>query len=221
MIAQFKKDWLIIAIVILPFVAVAVYWSEFPESVAIHFDAKGNPNGYAGRAAGVLGPALLNLAIYALFIALPRIDPAKKNYELFAGPYHIMRLVTHLLVTLVCGVIYAYALGYRFDIATLIPYSLLVVFLILGNYMGNVRMNHFVGIRTPWTMTNETVWRRTHRLTARLWVGASICMFVVLPLVSEPMTAFLVYVAVLAVVPIVYSYIVYRQVEQSTPGSPH
>lgn len=154
MIMQLKKDWLMLIIVALPMLALPFFWSAFPDRVAIHFDIEGNPNGYAGKFGGLVVPVLLNVALYALLVSLPRIDPTYKNYSLFEGPFRIIRLFTHLLLTLVCGVIYAYGLGYRFNMTMYIIYGLPVFFMILGNYMGTVRPNYFVGIRTPWTLTN-------------------------------------------------------------------
>lgn len=214
---QLKKDWLIIIIVILPFIVLPFFWPAFPERVAIHFDLNGNPNGYAGKGWGLVVPALLNVALYALLVLTPRIDPSKKNYSLFEGPYRIIRLFTHLLLTLVCGVIYGYALGYHIDITTFVIYALPVLFMIIGNYMSTVRPNYFVGVRTPWTLSNETVWRRTHRLTGRLWVGASVLMLILLPFVPASYAVIMIYTAVLAVVPIVYSYLVFRQLQHTPP----
>ena len=217
MLSTFKKDVFILLIVVLPFAVLPFWWTQFPDRVAIHFDVDGNPNGYAGKFAGLVVPALLNVGLYFFLVLLPRFDPSAKNYNLFEGPFRIMRLFTHLLLTFVCGVIYTYGLGYRFNMTTYILYGLPVFFMILGNYMGTVRPNHFVGIRTPWTLTNEVVWRRTHRLTARLWVAASIAVLGLLPFVNGRVTLLLVYTAVLAIIPMVYSYVVYRRLQQTPP----
>jgi len=216
---QLRKDWLIIAIILLPFIILPFFWSAFPDRVAIHFDINGNPNGYAGKGWGLIAPALLNVALYALLVLAPRIDPSKKNYSLFEGPYRIIRLFTHLLLTLVCGVIYAYALSYPMDITTFVLYALPVFFLIVGNYMSTVRPNYFVGVRTPWTLANETVWRRTHRLTGRLWVGASLLMLAAMLFTParHVIIIILIYTAVLGVVPIIYSYVVFRQLQHTRP----
>lgn len=214
MIAQIKKDWLILFIIALPFLALVFLWNDFPETVAIHFDAAGNPNGYAGKAMGLLGVPAINLGIYFLMIILPRIDPAKKNYVLFEDKLWIIRLAIHALLTFIACLLFSYALGYAFNMGKFIFYPVLLVLLILGNYMGNIRTNYFVGIRTPWTLANETVWRRTHRFTAKLWVISCILMMSLLPFLENPSVPFIIFTLVIALVPMVYSYFAFRQVER-------
>src|ERR1043166_6580261 len=111
---------------------------------------------------------LMNVGLYFLFMILPKIDPRKKNYELFESKYRVIRVILHAFFNFAFFVTIFYALGYHFNLSMLIMYGVLCLFLILGNYMGNIRPNFFMGIRTPWTLSSETVWMKTHRLTAKI-----------------------------------------------------
>jgi uncharacterized membrane protein len=95
----------------------------------------------------------------------------------------------------------------------MIYYGLLSFFLVMGNYMGNIRHNYFLGVRTPWTLASETVWTKTHRLAAKVWVSGSVLMMIAIPFLSIQISgiAFTVYIAVIALVPIVYSYLEFRK----------
>jgi uncharacterized membrane protein len=103
-----------------------------------------------------------------------------------------------------------FSLGYSFDITKVITYALVLMLLILGNYMSSVRLNYFVGIRTPWTLNNEIVWKKTHRFAAKLWVFSSAAMLIALPFISAALVVFLAFVAVITIAPIVYSYLVFK-----------
>ena len=208
-----KSDWLMWLMLLLPFVFIAVYWDKFPDQIAIHFNMSGEPNGYGGKIEGLFLMPVINIGMYFLFIVLPKIDPRKANYALFADKYRIIRIVLHVFFTFSFFVNSFYALGYHFNMGLIVLYGVLGLFLVLGNYMGNVRPNFFVGVRTPWTLSNEEVWVKTHRLTAKVWVVGSLAMMIVLPFVPHLETMFLIFIAIICVVPIAYSYIIYKKIK--------
>lgn len=209
-----KSDWLIISIIIIPFLFVAWFWDKFPEQIATHFGTDGVPNDYSSKLVGLILFPGINVLFYFLFLVLPKIDPRKKSYELFPDKYRIIRLAIHSFLSFIFMITIVYALGYHFDITYLVLYGVMVLFLILGNLMGNVRNNYFVGVRTPWTLSNEEVWTKTHRLTAKVWVAATLLTMVVLPFLPDPEIVFGVYVAIITIIPIVYSYIIYKKLKK-------
>lgn len=210
-----KKDWLIWIMLFAPFVFVAYFWNQLPDQIATHFDQEGKPNGYSGKVFGALFMPVLNLVLYFLFLVLPMLDPKRSNYSLFSDKYRIIRIVLHSFFTFSFFVSTFYALGYRFNMTMLTLYGLLVLFLILGNYMGNVRPNYFVGIRTPWTLASEEVWMKTHRLTAKLWVIITLLMMIILPLLPSVDIVFGIYMAIIIIVPIVYSYVEFKKTQKN------
>lgn len=208
-----KNDWLTWLMLAIPLVFIAVFWNKFPNQIPTHFGMNGEPDDYSGKVAGIFLLPGINIGIYLLFFILPKIDPSGKNYALFADKYRLIRLVLHIFFTFMFFVIAFYSMGYKFDISLLIMYGVLVLFLLLGNYMGNVRHNYFIGVRTPWTLANEEVWSKTHRLTAKLWVFSTIIMMLILPFVPEQEAAFTTFITIISLVPIVYSYLIFRKIK--------
>ncbi|OFY87586.1 MAG: hypothetical protein A3F72_05615 [Bacteroidetes bacterium RIFCSPLOWO2_12_FULL_35_15] len=210
-----KNDWLIWIILIAPFVFIAIFWNQFPDKIPTHFNFSGEPDDYSDKLQGVLLMPGINILLYFLFLVLPVIDPSRKNYGLFQDKYKIIRIVLHLFFAFAFFLNAFYALGYNFNISFLIIYSTLVLFLILGNYLGNIRHNYFIGIRTPWTLANEKVWTKTHRFAAKIWVVATLITMVALPFFSSQISEFLflAYLAVIAIIPIVYSYVVFKKIK--------
>ncbi|HLG03920.1 MAG TPA: SdpI family protein [Bacteroidia bacterium] len=215
-----RRDWMIWLLILGPLIPILLNWDKFPDKIPTHWNASGEVDSYGGKGALFIGP-LVNLGVYLLLLFLPRIDPRKKNYELFSGAYWTIRLGLAIVLAIVGLVTIFVPLGYDIDVALIIPLTVTGLFLLLGNQFGRLRHNYFVGIRTPWTLNNEEVWKRTHRLAGKVWVAGSLIM---LPLIfllpAETMSvAFFIYIAVLAIVPIVYSLITHKSLENGPKDS--
>lgn len=208
-----KNDWLIWVIILSPFLFVAYFWDKFPSQIATHFGMDGQPNDYSSKVTGLILFPGINVLMYFLFIVLPKIDPSRKNYGLFQDKFKIIRALLHALLSYITMVTVFYSLGYQFNIEYVLFYGLLAFFLVMGNYLGNVRHNYFIGIRTPWTLSNETVWKNTHRLTAKIWVGGSLLMMVIYPFLPQEIsgTAFMIFIGAIAIIPIFYSFLDFRK----------
>jgi uncharacterized membrane protein len=206
-----KKDWLLLLVILCPLPIIMLAWDQFPDSIPTHFDISGNPDGYSGKAFGLFLVPVINIIMYPILLVLPKIDPRKRNYELFGDKFRIIRFLLHGFQTVVAILILAWSLGYRFDMATFIIYSVLVMFVVLGNYLGNIRSNYFIGIRTPWTLANEDVWRKTHRLTAKLWVVTSILAMIAYPFAPKNPALLITFMMIMVLVPVIYSYIVWKK----------
>ena len=212
-----KNDWLIWIIILTPYLFVAYFWNKFPDQIATHFDMDGKPNDYSSKVAGLLLFPGINILMYFLFIILPKIDPSRKNYGLFQDKFKIIRMLLHALLSFITMVTVFYSLGYQFNLSYVLYYGLLAFFLVMGNYIGNVRHNYFIGVRTPWTLANESVWTSTHRFTAKVWVSGSLITMVVLPFLPSGKSGvvFMVFVALISVAPIVYSYLEFKKTSKS------
>ena len=101
--------------------------------------------------------------------------------------------------------------------------GVLILFMVLGNYFGKLRPNYFVGIRTPWTLENETVWLKTHRLGGKVWVYGSLIMLIakfLLPMEPFFIFIFIGFTLIIALIPIVYSYLLYKKMEKEGQINP-
>jgi uncharacterized membrane protein len=187
-------------------------YPSLPSRVVVHFNAVGQPNGYGSRLTAAILVPLVILGLRGLFEVLPRIDPKRENYRKFGDTYWLM--VNGLLLFL--GALHvatlAYALGMPLRIDRVVAVAMGVLFIVIGNYLTRVEPNWFVGIRTPWTLSSETVWRRTHRLGGPVFVvGGVLCVLTVL--VPGPV-AFPLLVGVLlaaVLVTVVISYVLWKR----------
>jgi len=206
-----KKEWINWIIILLPFVFIAINWDKFPDRIATHFGIDGQPNDYSSKVTGLILFPGINILMYGLFLIIPLIDPRKQSYNMFEGKWKIIRMVLHLFLSSITVVTAVYSLGYNINIGSVVCYSITILFLILGNYMGNIRSNYFVGIRVPWTLANEEVWNQTHRMAGKVWVFFSLLMLALLYFIPNAEWLLLPYIIIITLVPIVYSFIKYKQ----------
>lgn len=190
--------------------ALAVY-PALPERVPTHWGVGGEADDWMPKWPGAFLPALLGAAVWALLLVLRRIDPRRTHYEAFRRTFWLLLNTLILFFALVQVVSLGTALGWPLDAGRAMLLAVGLLFIVLGNYLPRVRSNWWIGIRTPWTLESERVWRETHRLAGRTFVaGGLLTMFAaVLPAEVRPWVA-LAGLLVAGFVPVVYSYVVYR-----------
>src|SRR2546423_7754081 len=151
--------------------AVSIWaYPQLPPTVATHWNLNGQANGFSSRAVAVGIFPLVILGMTALFNVLPKLDPRRENYGKFIATYWLIANAVILFMLIGHGMIIATALGYPVKIDRALPLGLGILFIVLGNYITRVEPNWFVGIRTPWTLSSDTVWRKTHRTGGLLMV---------------------------------------------------
>jgi uncharacterized membrane protein len=200
-------QWFVIAAM---FAVAAAAWSHVPERMPIHWNMHGEVDGYGGKFAGLLLVPLLAVGLYLLLLFVPRLDPAYQNYAQFAGTYLALRFAMLLFLAAIFGGIVLAALGYRVQILTVVAWSMAGLFALLGAVMKRLRPNWMVGVRTPWTLSSERSWTKTHRLAGWLFyvIAALMVVWGAMPgaaMFVITMTALGVSVVAL----VVYSYRVY------------
>lgn len=156
------------------FILAAVTWPWAPERIPVHWNIAGQVDRYGGKVEGLLAIPLTTLGIYLLMHALPRIDPGHKSYALFSGSYTTIRLAIVTFMAALYGVTHLILRGYPIDISTVVPLGVGALFVVLGNLMGKIRPNWFVGIRTPWTLSSKEAWVKTHRLGGWFFIVAGL-----------------------------------------------
>ncbi len=157
-------------LVILSFVISFLALPYLPEQVAIHWNTAGEPDNYSHKYFGAFFMPLVIVGLLLLLNIVPKIDPKKKNYEKFKSSYVIMMNSLGLVFIIIHLGTIGFNLGYNIDISFIVPLAIGVLFIIIGNYMPKFKHNYLVGIRTPWTLANETVWNKTHRLGGKVFV---------------------------------------------------
>ncbi|OGD45594.1 hypothetical protein A3K69_03705 [Candidatus Bathyarchaeota archaeon RBG_16_57_9] len=145
----------------------AAAYGSLPERIIIHWNAAGSPDGYSGRIGIVLMP-LASLMFLGLFLLIPRIDPTG-NIGRFGGTYVGLMSMLQLYVLFLSGVFIAQNLGYTFNVVAALALAIGPLLYYIGMVLGKAELNWFVGIRTPWTLSDEEVWGKTHQMGGRLF----------------------------------------------------
>ncbi|KGP75113.1 integral membrane protein [Desulfosporosinus sp. Tol-M] len=212
-----KQDWLIIILILLGFALGIYFYPLLPDRVPIHWNASGEVNGYGSKLFGAFGLPAISLAMYLMFLVLPYIDPRRKNYADFRSTYQFLKYILILFFLGIEVMTFLIASGVIVNKPILIQIMVSLLFILIGNVMGRFKHNYFVGIKTPWTLANEEVWRKTHRLAAPLWVlGGVVNILLTFLDLHFNGIGFVIIIAVISIVPAVYSYIAYQQIVKSS-----
>lgn len=145
-------------------VLAAASWSSAPGKIPVHWDLSGQPDRYGGKFEGLLLLPLVALGVYLLLLLLPRVDPRRANYALFKGAYLAIRVTILVFLALIYGFVLLWIGGIQLAVSAVMPILVGLLLIVTGILMNKIQPNWFVGIRTPWTLSSELSWRKTHRL---------------------------------------------------------
>jgi uncharacterized membrane protein len=215
--------WLIAAI---PIIYLAAVWKSLPEKVAMHFDLHGNPDRYGNKTELLLLVAILSLmtvGIYFLLSNIYKIDPKRYAAENKDRLQRMGFAVGIFMSALCCVIVYStikgnIEFGMRYIFA-----AVGLLFSLIGNYMHNMKPNYFAGLRVPWTLNNEENWRKTHLLGGKLWFAGGLIIAILCLLLPDTISliTFFILTAILVIIPVVYSYRLYksnREAENKRPA---
>lgn len=166
-----NKSLFAISLVVLAMLLLSAWaWNQIPDTqmIPVHYGIDGTPDRYSGKLEGLLAMPLIGVGLTVLFAILPRIDPRSDNLMRSQKAYFMTALAAIALLFLVHTASVLQALGWRIDVATVVSVGVSLLLAIIGNYLSKVRSNFSFGIRTPWTLSSEQSWHKTHRLGGRL-----------------------------------------------------
>lgn len=211
-----QKELPLIIIVLIPFVYLAYVWNSLPEKVPLHWNMEGEIDRYGEKSELILIPVLLPLLIYVLFTIIPRIDP-KGKIKNMGNKYTILKSIMTIFMSALAMIIIYAALNETLYNPNYIVLLIGILFALLGNYFKTLRANYFIGIKTPWTLENETVWKETHKLAGKLWFAGGLLIVLTSILLDKKtnFTLFAVITVFITVVPVVYSYIKFQSISQT------
>lgn len=188
-----------------------------PDAIPLHWNIYGQIDNWGNKfPSAFIFPAIM-LGVIILMQVIPKIDPKRMNYERFIGVYQAIQVaVVGLLFSLHLLVCYAALINSEIAVDLIVKLLIGILFVIFGNLMPKIKHNYFVGIRTPWTLASEAVWFRTHRMAGFLWFigGFVMCMLSFFGGVGSATLYFSV-IAVVALAPVIYSYIDFKKHMQS------
>lgn len=204
-----------IVIIVVSFLIGIYFYPQMPDRMASHWNSQGQVDGYMSKAWALFLMPGMSVGLYLLFLLIPRIDPLKKNIQKFRNYFD------NFIIILLVFLFYLYLatifwnLGFQFNMGyTLLP-ALSILFYYVGILVENAKRNWFIGIRTPWTLSSDRVWKKTHSIGGRLFKAYAIFILVSLFFVSfiQKYVVWIVLAPVLAIALglIVYSYFEYQK----------
>ncbi|WP_421773527.1 SdpI family protein [Gracilimonas sp.] len=211
-----RKEWPVIVLLMAPFIASLLLSEQVPETVPTHFNLQGEADDYGPKWIILYLLPAIGVILYVALLFLPRIDP-KKRIEEAQKPIAAIRLITSLFMVGLYAMMMLVVTGSDVSINSYVFIAVGVLFVGLGNYINTVKPNYFIGIRTPWTLENPTVWKKTHRLGSKIWMAGGVVIILSDLLFSESVNA-IVFGATfgfMVVIPLLYSYFEFKKLEST------
>ena len=199
------RKWIPFLLIVAAVALSIFYYPQLPEKMATHWGASGEPNGYSSRLWGAWMLPLFMALIWMILRAIPHIDPRKANYEKFAGMYDALVILILAFLLLMHVVVLMGATGTQIRMERVLMPSVGVFIAIMGLLIPRVHPNWFVGIRTPWTLTSDLSWERTHKVGGPLFVMLGVVMIASSFLAPE-VAIWILVAAALAIVIFLFAY---------------
>lgn len=169
---EWRKETPALVLLALVIIGTIIVYPKLPAELPIHWNMEGQVDHYVAKTmlSAFMLPGLM-MVTYFLMLALPFIDPKKERYALFANSYLFIRYLLLCFFVILYTIVTAKSIGVPLPIEKIIPASVSLLFIGIGNSMGKIRQNWFVGFKFPWTMTDEEVWNKTHRFGGKMFVA--------------------------------------------------
>ena len=205
-----RENLLALILVLAGFALTAALYGQMPDPVPTHWNLRGVADGFTPKPWGPFLMPLTNAGVLGLMLGLRAFAPREMPVERFARVYTVLTAAVVAFLALVEALTSLAALGVAVNMSRALGLGTGLLFVVLGNFMGKLTRNFFVGIRTPWTLVSDEVWLRTHRLGGKLFVAAGV-VTVVAAFTGAGLGVMLAAVLAAALVSAVYSYLVYRK----------
>ena len=196
-------------VTILPMLAGFILWNKLPEKLPTHWNFEGVIDGWSSKPFAVICIPLIMLGFHLICTVATSVDPKNKNFN--TRIFGLVLWICPILSVLCSAATYAAALGFDVKVEFIIPLFMGVLFLIIGNYLPKCKQNYTIGIKIPWTLNDEENWNKTHRLAGFIWTLGSIVIIVGAFFKEAVVYTTFIPIAVMVIVPIIYSYIYYRK----------
>jgi uncharacterized membrane protein len=208
-----RSTLLNLGLVVLAFALVVAVYDRLPEYVPTHWNADGVVDGKKAKPWGPFVLPLTMAGVFAVLLVLPYISPRKYEMEPFQRAYRMIQLGILGFMFVMNVLVLLAGLGWAMPVNRLLPVGIGALLAIVGNFMGKVTTNFFVGIRTPWTLAEPEIWLRTHRFAGKVIVFGGLAIAVA-GLLGTNLHFVMLGVLLTALVPAIYSYLMYLRLER-------
>jgi uncharacterized membrane protein len=216
-----RRSYIAVLVIIAVSFAMAIYlYPEMPEEMASHWNVKGDVDGYLPKFWGLFLMPFLLAGLFLLFVAIPKIDPLKSNIEKFRRHFDVFIVLIILFLFYIYMLTVFWALGVLFDMIQALVPAFAVLFFYVGVLVENAKRNWFIGIRTPWTLSSESVWNKTHKLGGKLFKIAAVVTLLGFFFRDFAIWFILIPVFAVAIYLVAYSYFEYGKLERNKSSTP-
>lgn len=206
-----KSEVLIVGMILLSFAVGTYFYPQMPEKIASHWNEQGQVDGYTSKFWGLFLMPFVSVGLFLLFVLIPKIDPLKANIEKFRKYYNVFVVLVIVFLFYLYLLTIFWNLGIRFSMIQFLVPALGILFYYCGILIENAKRNWFIGIRTPWTLSNEKVWDKTHKIGGKLFKIAGVITLLGIFFQSYAIFLVLAPVIIVAVYTIFYSYFEYQR----------
>jgi uncharacterized membrane protein len=206
-----KTEIIIFVVALLSFIVGIYFYPQMPEKVASHWNAQGQVDGYMSKFWGLFLMPFIFVGLALLFIAIPRIDPLKENIEKFRKYYDAFVILFSIFMLSIYLWTIMWNIGIKISPNVIFPIGLGLLFFYSGILFENAKRNWFIGIKTPWTLSSDKVWEKTHKIGGKLFKIAGIIALAGVFFQNYAFLFGLVPVILVAIYTTIYSYFEYKK----------
>lgn len=210
-----KTELITISIILTSFAISLWFYGIMPEKMVFHWNAEGKPDGYSSKEIALFLMPVISIILFAFFLAIPKIDPLKKNLMKFRKQYERFMLITILFLVYLQIISIAWNLGNKFNFIQVLAPAFAIMFYYCGVLMQKAKRNWFIGIRNPWTISSERVWNKTHEIGAKLFKIAGVIALLAIPLQEYAIILIIAPVLSITAYLFIFSYIEYNNKEKN------
>ncbi|WNJ16965.1 SdpI family protein [Pontibacter sp. G13] len=216
--SRFPEQLPNIIVGLLPWVILAIFWNDLPETIPTHWNIHGEADAFGSKTNAIVLPLVMAFNML-LFSVIPYMDPKADKGKMERTANRILVGTNLFLLILFIGTLMN-MMGHDVAVDDWVVYGLLILFAVIGNIFGKIRQNYFMGIRTPWTLSSEQVWLKTHRVSGKVWFYASVLMLPMKMVLPKEIfwISMIAYILLIVIFPFWYSYSLYKE-EQSQQGA--
>jgi len=210
------KEWPYLALIALPIIYLAIVWNGLPDELPMHWNLQGEVDRWGNKSELWILPFLLPGLIYVIMLSVPNIDP-KQQLEKMDGKYQQFKFILVLFMSILALYIIYAAQQQSLTAPNALFVLIGLMFAGIGNYFQTIKPNYFLGIKTPWTLENETVWKQTHKMGGIIWMIGGLAIVGISLLFPQTnlffIGLFLGITILLCLIPVVYSYQLYQKLK--------
>lgn len=164
-----KQDFILVSLIFFSFIIAIYCYPIMPDSMPLHWGSDGIADSYGSKLVGLFLFPIISIFIFLMFYFIPRIAVYKKNFSEFEKEYNIFKVTIILFLFILYLSTLSFSLGFKFNMNHIVLPLVAIMMYIIGMILPKIKMNYFIGIRTPWTLSNKKVWKKTHVLGGKMF----------------------------------------------------